>query len=131
MTIPSANLVIAFDGTSLRIEAAGLNGMRQKVEGVSFTDLPIEIRAALLDQLDRSRAKARSDSMEIERQNIAYVAENHGVALARKIWGGERATSRTMRARLRYSSDSAGNLDPEGNLKKPSKPIKIYESEIL
>lgn len=119
MTAPtSAQLIIAFNGATLRIESAGANGARKKVEGVSFVDLPIEIRAELTDQLDRIRAKARAELMATQGQNIQYVAENHDVALARKIWGNGVAESRIMRARLRYSSDSAGNVDASGKLKR-------------
>lgn len=113
----TAQLIIAFDGTALRIEAAGANGARQRIEGVSFSDLPFEIKVALTDQLDKLRAKARAELMTVQGQNIQYVAENHNLGLATRIWG-KSAESRVMRARLKYSSENAGNIAPDGKAKR-------------
>jgi hypothetical protein len=128
MTAPktalSAQLVIAYDGSTLKVEAAGANGARDKIAGVLFDELPFEIRTALIDQLDRLRAKARADLMALQGQNIQYVAQNHNVALAQKIWGNDKALSRVQRARLQYSSPNAGNLDASGKLKSEKRPAK-------
>jgi hypothetical protein len=124
MTAPLAQIIIAFDGAKIRVESPGANGQRQKIEGISFADLPIEIRAALSDQLDRARASKRAKLMAVQGQNIQYVAENHDTALARKIWGNGVAESRVMRARLRYSSEKAGNVDETGKLKTAPRPKK-------
>jgi hypothetical protein len=130
MTAPAAQLIIAYDGLDLKVEAAGANGARAKIDGVLFTELPIEIRTALIDQLDRIKAKQRADLMATQSQNIQYVAETHNIGLAQKIWGNEKALSRTQRARLRYSHEGAGNIDASGKAKKIDKGDKFEIMEL-
>lgn len=118
MTTTSAQLIIAFDSATLKIEMAGENGAREKIDGVSFSELPFAIREALVAKLDANRARERSKLMTLQGQNIQYVAQAHDTALANKIWGNGRAESRVQRARLRYSSENAGNVDASGNAKR-------------
>ena len=113
-----ASLIVAWDGATVKVEAGSPNGTRRKIEGISFNALHFEMQVELTDQMDRIRAKQRSDLMSTQGQNIQYVASEHDTALANKIWGNGRAESRVQRARLRYSSENAGNVDASGNAKR-------------
>lgn len=97
----SAQLTIAFNGTTIQVEAPGPNGTRRKIEGATFDDLPTWLKTELLSQLDEQREKRRKALMTLQAQNVQYVAETlHDPALARRVWGPEWVESRTLRARL-------------------------------
>ena len=110
MTIPLiGTVVIQFDGSSLKCESPGKNGMRQKVEGISFSDLPPEIQHTLLAQIESARDHNRNELMAQQRQSVQYVSETlRDVALAKRVWGNDYVESRTLRARLA----KAGQYDP-------------------
>lgn len=70
---PSAQIILAWDGFNLIVEAASTNGAaRDKVEGISLTDLPGELQFALIDQLAkikkaRDEIRATEQRLKIER----------------------------------------------------------------
>jgi len=55
----SAQVVLSWNGSTLQIEGTALNGARRKIEGVSFTDLPFELRAELIADLASRKAHTR------------------------------------------------------------------------
>jgi len=79
--VPSAQVILAWDGTALRCEGPGLNGQRQKLE-VSFDQLPAEIQSVLIEQHDRNKvayqeakkAKVERVDPQIERERKAHEA---------------------------------------------------------
>jgi hypothetical protein len=116
-------LIIQWDGATLRVEAPGRNGSRQKVEGVYLSDLPLEMQHSLLSQVEDARDRNRAELLATQRENIAYVAgaRGMGVEFARQIWPSATITSRTMRARLA----KAGQYDPiSGKIRGETKPQK-------
>jgi hypothetical protein len=126
MTTSTANLIIAFDGTSLKVEMAGLNGSRQKIDGVSFSDLPFEIRAALTDRLDQIRTKEKELLLETQKNNFSYVAANHGLDLAKKVLGDsvEARFNKTWRL---HQKGLAGNLTPATSTSTSTKEARLQK----
>lgn len=127
MTIPiSGQVTISWDEVSLKIEAPSRNGARQKIEGVLFFDLPLEIRHNLIAQIEGARDRARAELMSVQRNNVQYVADEHNPALARKIWGSDWVESRTLRSRLAKAA-GPGQFDPI----KQKIVTKVPDKEIL
>jgi hypothetical protein len=82
---PTAQLIIAWDGTQVICEAPGQGGAaRDKIEGISFTDLPAPIQAALVELLSKAKAAKpapttadRPSSQAVRDQRIAEAQVAH------------------------------------------------------
>lgn len=117
-------ITISFDGTTLRAEAPGRNGSRQKITDISFSDLPFSLRENLISQIEAIKDRNKAELIKTQNKNIQSVAENHNIGFARKIWGDDWIFSKTMRARVA----KAGQYDPiSGKIKTTGKS----EKEIL
>ncbi len=115
----SAQIVISYDESGLKIEAPGANGARRKVEGVSFDELPLFLRSELVDQLDSIKRAERDRVRDQQTQNIAYASEYHP-GIVRKIWG---TNATVFNARLRkHLNGSAGNLADQPKTPTSSSP---------
>lgn len=104
----SAQITLSWDGNQIRCEAPGSNGSRRKIADATFDDLPLWLKTELLSQLEEQRDKQRQALMATQRENVQYVAENHNVGLATKIWGKDWVASRVLKARIAR----AGQFDP-------------------
>lgn len=111
MTAPvrlSAQLTLAWDGATLRVEAPGRNGSRQKVEGISFSDLPQDLRNHLTSEIEAQRDQSRKATQQTQNQNIRYVSQSHGRGVAASVWhDGELAFNRSWKKHL---AGEVGNL---------------------
>jgi hypothetical protein len=82
---PTAQLIIAWDGTQVICEAPGQGGAaRDKIEGISFNDLPAGIQAALVELLSKAKAAKpapttteRLDPQVVREQRIAEARAAH------------------------------------------------------
>lgn len=119
-----AQITISFDGATLRAEAPGRNGSRQKIEGIYFESLPFEIRENLIAQIESIKDRNKAELIKTQNRNIQKTAENHNISFARKIWGDDWIFSKTIRARVA----KAGQYDPVSGKIKTSDKI---EKEIL
>lgn len=118
-------ITISFDGATLRAEAPGRNGSRQKITDISFSDLPFSLRENLISQIETIKDRNKAELIKTQNANIQKTAENHNIGFARKIWGNDWIFSRTMRARVA----KAGQYDPiSGKIKSSD---KNSEKEIL
>jgi hypothetical protein len=105
----SAQLTLAWDGATLRVEGPGRNGSRRKIEGALFDLLQSELKADLIAQLDEQRVQNETALRQLQNQNILHVAQAHGRGVAAHVWhNGELAFNRTWRKHL---SGEAGNLN--------------------
>lgn len=121
----SGQIIVCWDGVSLRCEAPGRNGSRQKIE-IPFSALPFEFRENLISQIEVARDRAKARLMKMQRNNVQYVAESQpqGIAFAKKIWGTDHLTSKRLERRLA----KAGQFDPNlGRIKETDTKKKIKE----
>lgn len=80
---PRAQVIIAYDGVSLIVEAPGLNGAaREKIEGISLTDLPGEIQAVLIERLTRRKAEVRA-AVKIQNRDTEADRRENNAAIAK------------------------------------------------
>lgn len=86
MNSKHATLVLTWDGKRLLCEAPGANGARAKVDA-AFSELPAEMRAALLEQMDRIRAREAEALRQQQLDNMQYVAQTHGKAFGEQVYG--------------------------------------------
>lgn len=84
----TSQLILAWDGLTLKVEAPSSNGTRKKIENVSFDDLPETIQFELQTQLAANKAReqhtveapsASRDSWEETKRN-----QNKEIAKARE-----------------------------------------------
>lgn len=69
---------------------------------LDFAQRNPELMAELLAQRETQRLRDRARLREAQGQNVQYVAEKHGVAMARRIWrDGELAFSQALKRKLR------------------------------
>lgn len=129
MPIPLiGQITISYDGTTIRAEAPGRNGTRQKIDGILFSDLPLELRENLIAQIESARDRNRADLMKTQNNNIQSVAEKHSIGFARKIWGNDWILSRTMKSRVA----KAGQYDPISGriIKTEKREIEILDIDL-
>lgn len=132
MTSPiSAQLTISWDGVSLRIEAPGRNGARQKVEGILFDELPLDLKTNLIAQLEAEKDRRRNEIMALQRKNVDYVANDlRSVNLATKIWGSDWVESRTLNAQLSRARFNKSVHDKYFSETKDKKEKEILDLDI-
>lgn len=106
----SAQITLAWDGTTLRAEMPGTNGSRRKVETATFDDLPLWLKTELITEIERQRDRAAADLRQRQNENISYVVDRHGKQVAKKLWSnGELAFNRSWK---KYLAGEVGNTGP-------------------
>ena len=124
----TAQITLAWDGTTLRAEMPGTNGSRRKVETATFDDLPLWLKTELITEIERQRDRAAVELRQRQNENISYVVDRHGKAVAKKLWSnGELAFNRSWK---KYLAGEVGNNNPRAQ-RGPKAPERAVSTETL
>lgn len=114
-----AQIVIFLDSVgNFHAEMPGRNGARRKIDlPLDFAQRNPELVAELVAEHEVERQRKLADLRAMQNENIQYIADNHGVGMARKVYhNGQLVFSRAV-ARM---MDTTGVITRE--LSKNSKP---------